>query len=157
MALQFSLPLSTLLGRARSVFAVEFEERIRSAGLDGMTLSLGINVMRHLSGDNRIRLGVLAEQAGVTKQAISQQVTYLEANGYVVVEPDPDDSRAKTVRLTEKGIGSQMVARPIFSAVERDWEKRFGREDVKDLRRILERILEQLEDTEVVPRRRGAR
>ena len=155
MATRFALPLSALLGRARSVFVDEFEERIHSAGLDGMTLSLGINVMRHLSGDNRIRLGVLAERAGVTKQAISQQVTYLEANGYVVVEADPDDSRAKTVRLTEKGRDSQRVARPIFGAVERDWEKRFGREDIKDLRRILERILEQLEDTELVPRRRG--
>jgi DNA-binding MarR family transcriptional regulator len=100
-------------------------------------------------------LGALAEMAGVTKQAISQQVAHLEARGYVVVEPDPADSRAKAVRLTERGRQSQQLGRPLFGELEEDWQRRFGATDVRELRRILEAILEQMDDTAVLPRRRG--
>lgn len=155
VATPFPLPLSTLLGRVQSVFTAEFEQRLCDAGMEGMSLSLGTNVMRHLRGDRGVRLGVLADLAGVTKQAISQQVNHLAAHGYVCVQPDPDDSRAKVVQLTDKGRRSQRTGRPLFRDVEQEWRERFGAERVQQLREILEGILEDLDDTEVVPRVRS--
>lgn len=157
MTFPFPLPLSTLLGRVQSAFAAEFDDRLEDAGMPDMSLSLGTNVMRHLEGDRGVRLGTLAEIAGVTKQAISQQVTHLQARGYVVVEPDAVDSRAKSVRLTDKGKHSQEVGRPLFGELEEDWMQRFGTSQVRELRRILESILEQMDDTAVVPRRHEQR
>lgn len=154
VAFPFPLPLSTLLGRVQSAFAAEFDERLADVGMADISLSLGTNVLRHLDGDRGVRLGALAEMAGVTKQAISQQVAHLEARGYVVVEPDPADSRAKAVRLTERGRQSQQLGRPLFGELEDDWQRRFGATDVRELRRILEAILEQMDDTAVLPRRR---
>ena len=84
----------------------------------------------------------LAEMSGVTKQAISQQVAYLEARGYVAVEPDAADSRAKLVRLTKKGQRSNEAARSLFAAVEREWRQRFGRDEMRHLRTLLEDILD---------------
>ncbi len=49
------------------------------------------------------RITTLAERAGLTKQAIGQMVSDLEALGYVVRSPDPRDARAKIVRYTSKG------------------------------------------------------
>jgi DNA-binding MarR family transcriptional regulator len=153
---RFPFPLSTLLGRVQAIYVAEFDRRLAEAGMGDMSLSLGTNVMRHLHGDKGVRLGALVEMAGVTKQAISQQVSHLESHGYVLVETDPDDSRAKQVRLTDKGARSQRVSRPIFAALERDWQQRFGATEISDLRTALERILAGFDDTDVVPRtRRG--
>lgn len=151
---RFPLPLSTLLGRVQAIYTAEFDRRLAEAGMPDLSLSLGTNVMRHLHAARGVRLGALAEMAGVTKQAISQQITHLETRGYVIVETDPDDGRAKQVRLTDKGARSQDASRPLFAALERDWQQRFGATEISDLRGSLERILTGLDDTDVVPRTR---
>lgn len=153
----FPFPLSTLLGRVQAIYAAEYDHRLAEAGMPELSLSLGTNVLRHLDGPTAVRMGSLAEMAGVTKQAISQQVSHLQAQGYVSVEPDPHDLRAKQVRLTDKGAESLAVSRPIFADLEKDWQRRFGRTEVRDLRRSLEQILAKLDDTELVPRRRRGR
>jgi DNA-binding MarR family transcriptional regulator len=40
----------------------------------------------------------------VTKQSVNEQVHSLIKRGYLVMESDPDDKRAKIVRYTKKGI-----------------------------------------------------
>lgn len=49
------------------------------------------------------RSTVLAQRAGVTKQAMSQLVRFMERQGYLEQAPDPTDTRAKVVRMTERG------------------------------------------------------
>lgn len=49
------------------------------------------------------RLTVMAERAGVSKQAMGVVVDDLIAMGLVHIEPDPDDGRARRVRYTQKG------------------------------------------------------
>ncbi len=153
----FPFPLSTLLGRLQATYAAEYNQRLAEAGLPDLSLSLGTNVLRHLGDGAAVRMGSLAEMAGVTKQAISQQVAHLQARGYVTAEPDPEDSRAKQVRLTDMGARSLTASRSLFRDLEEDWQQRFGRAEVADLRRSLERILAAMDDTDVVPRRRRGR
>ena len=88
----------------------------------------------------------LAEMSGVTKQAISQQVAYLETRGYVAVEPDAADSRAKLVRLTAMGQRSNEAAESLFAAVERDWRISFLQE-MRQLRTLLEGILDRINES----------
>src|SRR5207302_752176 len=45
----------------------------------------------------------LAELLGVTKQAASQLVDAMELGGYVQRRDDPDDARAKLIKLTPRG------------------------------------------------------
>ncbi|WP_375002855.1 MarR family winged helix-turn-helix transcriptional regulator [Aeromicrobium sp. CTD01-1L150] len=156
MTFDVTLPLPTLLGRVQATFAAEYDHRLAERGLRHLSLSLGTNVMRHLSRDDGVRLSTLVEVSGVSKQAISQQVTHLQAHGYVQVEPDPADSRAKLVRLTESGHRSLLEVRPIFAEVEKDWHDRFGSEEVRALRRALEHVLLTLGDTGVAPRPKDA-
>jgi DNA-binding MarR family transcriptional regulator len=49
------------------------------------------------------RSTVLALRAGVTKQAMSQQIRQMERQGYLEQVSDPTDTRAKVVRMTERG------------------------------------------------------
>ena len=49
------------------------------------------------------RLTVLAARLGVTKQATGQLVEELEGEGLLVREADPEDGRAKRVKLTPRG------------------------------------------------------
>jgi DNA-binding MarR family transcriptional regulator len=56
-----------------------------------------------LMDEGGTRSTVLAQRAGVTKQAMSQLVRLMERQGYLEQVPDPTDTRAKVVRMTERG------------------------------------------------------
>jgi DNA-binding MarR family transcriptional regulator len=45
----------------------------------------------------------LADQLQITKQSVNDLLGHLEARGYLTREPDPDDGRARVVRLTLEG------------------------------------------------------
>lgn len=113
------------------------------AGYPELTLALGSNVMRFL-GQDGLRIGTIAQLAGVSKQAVSQQVGYLERHGYVTVEPDPADQRAKVVHLTQRGWKTRDVCRPLFGDIEERWDRHYGG-DVRRLRASLEAVAAQLE------------
>ena len=57
-----------------------------------------------LMDESGVRSTVLAQRAGVTKQATSQLVKLMERRGYLEQVPDPADTRAKLVRMTARGI-----------------------------------------------------
>ena len=57
-----------------------------------------------LMEESGTRSTVLAQRAGVTKQAMSQLVKVMERQGYLEQISDPVDTRAKLVRMTERGL-----------------------------------------------------
>ena len=59
--------------------------------------------MLWLMDEGGTRSTVLAQRAGVTKQAMSQLVRLMERQGYLEQVPDPTDTRAKVVRMTRRG------------------------------------------------------
>ena len=132
-------PLSELLSQILVAFADEFERRLSQSGHAELSLPLGANVLRFLNGDG-VRVGTLAKQSHVSKQAISQQVAYLEHLGYVKMAADPRDGRAKVVRLTRRGRHARDVAAPLFAQIERIWARRLGRSEVEALRESLEAV-----------------
>ncbi len=140
----FRLPLSALLSQVLTAFTTEFDHDVVAAGYPELSLPLGSNVMRFLSEDG-LRIGIIAELAGVSKQAISQQISYLERHGYVAVEPDPGDNRAKVVRLTRLGTETRDVCRPLFATIERRWQRVYGADEVRRLRDALEALTSQLD------------
>src|ERR1700744_5759813 len=56
-----------------------------------------------LMDEGGTRSTVLAQRAGVTKQAMSQLVRLMERQGYLEQVPDLTDTRAKVVRITGRG------------------------------------------------------
>ena len=56
-----------------------------------------------LMDEGGTRSTILAQRAGVSKQAMSQLVRLMERQGYLEQRSDPTDTRAKVVRMTERG------------------------------------------------------
>src|SRR5262245_1627539 len=61
------------------------------------------------------RIGVLAQRAGVTRQAAGQMLREIARCGYVDLKRAPDDARAMIVRFTPKG---RRLLAAVFELVE---------------------------------------
>ena len=93
--------LGVPLWRASRAYVGLMMAGYRRLGYDDLTES-HTGLLPHLDIDGT-RITTLAARAGLTKQAIGQMVSELEARGYVTRVPDPSDARAKIVRYTKKG------------------------------------------------------
>ncbi len=96
-------PLDELLmGAARAL------RRRWSAGLDevpGMDLSPhDARALRVIGHHGPTRLGVVADHLRIAARSATDVVDRLEARGLVSRSPDPDDRRALSVSLTERGV-----------------------------------------------------
>lgn len=131
-------PLVALLGRAHAVFEREFDHRVGEAGFPALSLAHSRNVLRHLA-DGPMRASQLVDRCGVSKQAVSQQLSHLERAGYVSLRPDPTDQRARLVALSEEGRRAQCVVARLFREIEADWAAAYG--DLDDVRRLLAAVV----------------
>ena len=131
-------PLPALLDDLASTGFSELRVRLREAGHPAIRPGHGC-VFRfiHQGGS---RLTDLAESAGLSKQAVGEVVDDLEKLGYVERAQDPQDGRAKVIRLTEQGADAHRTALGIFADIERDWGERYGAERVATMRELLEEL-----------------
>ena len=131
-------PLIALLQDAQRQIADELHERLAELGYAEIRPGHGCvfgNMRPH-----GVRLTDIAERARITKQSVGEIVTDLEQLGYVERIPDPDDKRAKLVRLTKRGQLVQQAAWEIFADIEAEWAARIGKKKVAALRAALEEL-----------------
>ena len=133
-------PMSVLLSRAEAVFLGDFEKRLADSDFGDVSVAHSANVMRFLM-DGPMRASQFVGACGLSKQAVSQQISQLERRGYIASTPDPDDQRARILALTERGKAAQRHIRQIFRDVEQSWAAQLGERDAASLRRILEKLL----------------
>jgi DNA-binding MarR family transcriptional regulator len=93
-------------------------------------------------GPDGERPGVLAERAGISKQAMNQVLRSLEAAGYLERSDAPDHGRARIVRLTKRGAMAYSKIHDILRGVERQWAAELGARAFKDLKTLLTRVWE---------------
>src|SRR6516225_5945030 len=72
-------------------------------------------------GPDGVRPGVLAERAGVSKQAMNQLLRSLESLGYITRSDSLDEGRARIVRLTKRGRAAYAKIHGILKDIEREW------------------------------------
>lgn len=90
----------------------------------------------------------LAARANMSKQAMNYLLGQLEALGYIERRYDPEDRRSKRVYTTARGETAREVIRAEIAAVEREWAKTLGREDLEQLRTLLQRLGAAISDSE---------
>jgi DNA-binding MarR family transcriptional regulator len=123
----------------------QFSEKVIAAiaatpGFESTTLAYA-SVMRHMSPKGS-RITDIAKRAGVTKQAIGQIVAQMEADGVVEVVSDPDDARAKIVRIPRSQMGKYRQASEIVAQQYKDVEARLGKDGVAKLHELLTKLVE---------------
>ena len=87
------------------------------------------------------RLTDLARRARITKQGMMLIVDDLENRGYVRRIPDPEDARAKVVRLTARGRRYVAEARRAVAALEARARRELGDRRYEALRSSLEQLI----------------
>ncbi len=98
-------------------------------------------VFLHIDRRSGTRLTDLARRARMTKQGMMLVVDELEQRGYVRRVPDPDDGRAKIVRLTARGRRFVAEARRASAAVEAAVRRDLGERRYETLRDALDALL----------------
>jgi DNA-binding MarR family transcriptional regulator len=132
------LPLHGLLEFAYNAVIEEFRGELERSEFSDIRLVHGC-VFRYMKEEG-LRLTDIAERGNMTKQSAGEVVDDLVALGYVERVPDPDDRRAKIVRLTERGEAAQSYGFRLLAEIEQRWGERYGAERIADLRATLEEI-----------------
>jgi DNA-binding MarR family transcriptional regulator len=88
-------------------------------------------------GPDGVRPGMLAERAGMSKQAMNQLLRSLETLGYIVRSDAPDDGRARVVRLTKRGHAAYAKIHDILRVIEREWSAELGPKHFTELKKLL--------------------
>jgi len=155
------LPLPTLLSQVLVTFTIEFDNEFehqmshrttnhgsKTGSRQGpwlVSLVMWSNCMQFV-GEKGVRVRELEDLAR-TKTNLNG----MERWGYIVVEPDPVDSRPKPtrsawlIRATPKGQKAQEVWQPLLGAIEERWRARYGKNEIDPLRELLWAVASQFD------------
>lgn len=137
-------PNEMLIGALLRVPAQAIHRRIinelNAAGFDD--LRVPHMAVLQFPGPDGVRPGVLAERAGMSKQAMNQLLRSLEALGYIARSKAPDEGRARIVRLTKRGHAAYATIHDILRDIEREWIAELGSRQFADLKALLTRVWE---------------
>jgi DNA-binding MarR family transcriptional regulator len=93
-------------------------------------------------GPDGERPGLLAERAGMSKQAMNQLLRSLEALGYLVRSDAPDEGRARVVRFTRRGRAAYAKIHDVLRDIEREWSTVLGPKRFAELKELLLHVWE---------------
>jgi DNA-binding MarR family transcriptional regulator len=115
-------------------------EELNAAGFKGLSMP-HMAVLRFPSPEGA-RPGVLAERAGMSKQAMNRLLGSLEDLGYLVRSDAPDEGRARVVHFTRRGRAAYAKALEVLRDIEGEWSAELGPEDFARLKELLFRVWE---------------
>jgi DNA-binding MarR family transcriptional regulator len=136
--------LGALLRRCHQALLVEIGRELSAAGHEELQLAQNALLRPLWDHPEGVRSSDLAAAARITKQSMGATVDQLEAQGYVERVEDPDDARAKRVRLTKRGREAGRIMRAAVRRVEADWARRIGAQRLAALRETLKALLASL-------------
>ena len=135
-------PAQMLIGALLRVPAQAIHRRIieelNAAGFD--ELRVPHMAVLQFPGPDGVRPGLLAQRAGMSKQAMNQLLRSLEAIGYLARSDAPDEGRARIVRLTKRGRAAYVKIHEILRDIEREWSAELGPKHFAQLKALLLRV-----------------
>jgi DNA-binding MarR family transcriptional regulator len=93
-------------------------------------------------GPDGVRPGMLAERAGMSKQAMNQLLRSLENFGYIVRSDAPNGGRARVVCLTTRGHAAYAKIHEVLRVIESEWSTELSPRDFNELKKLLLRVWE---------------
>lgn len=126
------------LMRAYYWFDEQLRTRLAQRGWGGVTRSQSL-VLTNI-GNGVTLASRIAENLGVSRQAMSQLLAEMVDGGLVEIVPDPDDRRAQLVRFAPAGADIREAAQQILRALEGEVEQMIGKSRMNSLRAALQRL-----------------
>jgi DNA-binding MarR family transcriptional regulator len=131
-----------LIGALLRVPAQAVQRRIiaglNAAGFDD--LRMPHMAVLQFPGPDGVRPGLLAERAGMSKQAMNQLLRSLEGLGYLVRSDAPDEGRTRIVRFTKRGRAAYAKIHDVLGDIEREWSTVLGPKRFAELKELLLRV-----------------
>ena len=84
----------------------------------------------------------LADRDGLSKQANNDLLRELERLGYLTLEADPDDRRARIIRFTERAWALYDTAVELSRSIGRRWAAAVGEDRYAEFDAVLREIVE---------------
>lgn len=125
-------------------------ERVTAHLFDATTLRVCSPLMPYLA-DGLTRSKDLAQQLGVSKQAVAPKVAALVERGFVECITDTEDRRSFLIQLTPKGRQFMNDVHAAVQQVEADLARELGSDRLAALRDVLEQIVRPLEGRTTAP------
>jgi len=100
----------------------------------------------HIDVERGTRSTKLARRVGISKHAVGQLVDEMVREGMLERRPDPDDGRAHRVCFSRTRGRTVLDGLRWLAEAEAELEARMDPKDVRELRRILDRLLEALDE-----------
>jgi len=132
--------IGRLLLQAQRAFNARALQKLRDRGYSDPG-NAHAAVLPHIAIDGT-RSTVLAERAGMTKQAAGQIVSDLERQGFVTRRPDPADGRAMLVCFAPAGQTYLQDAYAIKLELEAEYRELLGEEHLEELRTTLDKLVQ---------------
>ena len=133
--------LGFLLAKAAQRWNELLAERFRRDGYAEVRPSYG-SILVPLFEEDGLRMGTLAERAGLSKQTMTTMVRLLERDGLVRRVRDPDDARAFRVYLTARARAFRPVAEAVLAELDALVSRRLTRAGASALKRSLQEVME---------------
>jgi DNA-binding MarR family transcriptional regulator len=133
------LTIGSMLRSAWTELIDEVFEKLVAAGFDDLR-PVHRSILRDVLTSS-LRPSELGARLGLSKQAANDLVREFEAKGYITLEPDPDDGRAKRIVATERGWRASDTAQASSNAVGRRWAELVGDERYAVFEEVLREIV----------------
>jgi DNA-binding MarR family transcriptional regulator len=131
--------LPQLISQALDLILDQLYHHLVEAGFEDLRPTHCLNVFRFMDCDGT-RPTTLARRAGMTPQAMSELVGYLEQRGYVRRVPDPTDGRGRVVVFAERGNHAAEISAAYFADLEARWGAIVGPDRLQEVKSILAQI-----------------
>jgi DNA-binding MarR family transcriptional regulator len=115
---------------------------VLNAGFDDLNPA-HVAVFRYPTPDG-MRPSDLAEDMQITKQSVNDLLGHLERRGYLVREHDPQDSRNRLIRLTDRGRQVEDITWAAAAQAERRAGELLGADQLDEFRRLLVDLVSRL-------------
>lgn len=126
------LPIGALLRFGLHEIRSRIYAAVLAAGFDDLRPP-HVTLFRWPGPDGR-RPTEIAADAQISKQRVNDLLRDLERLGYLKLEPDPSDRRARIVRLTERGSRLHQAAVSEHAAIEGEWRQAIGERRYEQVR-----------------------
>lgn len=144
------LDLTSLLSLTFSISINELHDRLNELGFGDIRPVHGF-MFKRLTPNGATGIE-LAEFLGISKQAVSKMVDYLEQCGYIIRKAHPTDKRGKIIVLTERGLLVVQAKEKIITEIEQRWINNIGAERMQMLKEDLTKLVYEVESGNLLSR-----
>ena len=129
------------LRRLARIVTQVYEKQMQPTGLKVTQYYMLVNIARHKETSN----SKLGEIMLLDQTTITRNVNILKKSGYVNITKDINDSRTKSISITDTGLVKLEEATPIWLQIQEKVENGMGKEKYKDLLETLINLQESIE------------